>query len=51
MVYYSLVSKSRLYADPLSASFRRTYIVFAVFCVAMTIHVYFMFPEVSNRFF
>ncbi|KAK4546357.1 hypothetical protein LTR36_002034 [Oleoguttula mirabilis] len=27
----------------------RTYIVFAVFCVAMTIHVYFMFPETAGK--
>ncbi|KAK3075264.1 hypothetical protein LTS18_014069, partial [Coniosporium uncinatum] len=27
----------------------RTYIIFAVFCVAMTIHVFFMFPETSGK--
>ncbi|KAK5136935.1 hypothetical protein LTR08_001442 [Meristemomyces frigidus] len=27
----------------------KTYIVFAVFCVAMTIHVYFMFPETAGK--
>jgi len=27
----------------------KTYIVFAVFCLAMTIHVYFMFPETAGK--
>ncbi|KAK3680069.1 high affinity glucose transporter [Recurvomyces mirabilis] len=27
----------------------RTYIVFGVFCVAMTIHVFFMFPETAGK--
>jgi hypothetical protein len=27
----------------------RTYIVFAVFCIAMTIHVFFMFPETAGK--
>jgi len=27
----------------------KTYIVFAVFCVAMTVHVYFMFPETAGK--
>ena len=27
----------------------RTYVVFAVFCAAMFIHVYFMFPETANK--
>ncbi|KAF9954726.1 hypothetical protein BGZ72_004334 [Mortierella alpina] len=27
----------------------RTYFIFAVFCVAMTIHVFFMFPETKGR--
>jgi len=27
----------------------KTYIVFGVFCVAMTIHVYFMFPETAGK--
>ncbi|KAK0989782.1 high affinity glucose transporter [Friedmanniomyces endolithicus] len=27
----------------------KTYIIFGVFCVAMTIHVYFMFPETAGK--
>jgi sugar porter (SP) family MFS transporter len=27
----------------------RVYVVFAVFCAAMTIHVFFMFPETANK--
>jgi hypothetical protein len=27
----------------------KTYILFGVFCVAMTIHVYFMFPETAGK--
>lgn len=27
----------------------RTYILFGVFCIAMTIHVYFMFPETAGK--
>ncbi|KAK0255378.1 high affinity glucose transporter [Friedmanniomyces endolithicus] len=27
----------------------KTYIIFGIFCVAMTIHVYFMFPETAGK--
>lgn len=27
----------------------KVYLVFAVFCVAMTLHVFFMFPETAGR--
>lgn len=27
----------------------RTYIIFGVFCLAMTIHVFFMFPETAGK--
>ena len=36
------------HADQLSKRWK-TYLVFAVFCVAMTIHVYFMFPETAGK--
>ncbi|KAK1082998.1 high affinity glucose transporter [Friedmanniomyces endolithicus] len=34
---------------PLTTWLWKTYIIFGIFCVAMTIHVYFMFPETAGK--